>query len=738
MSVWSVDADDIKTEQDFEEVLLYKTPWIDNFLDMERGSKFIVIATKGFGKTFLLKAKRIMFQKERKDIQCIPENSLLDKPAGETIFSAEMCDFYSGTSNHWVTIWTASIVITVLKQLGKLSDDDLSKKLSVLKNNNLKTVTDHLVNILKMGRENYFELVDNYNENLIPKSKNIHSPIAIFIDNVDEYFKKHINPEIMRPSDVGEVSPTIWYYSQIGLIEAIYQLQRSNHHLKVFASIRKEAVLKLKEFDPMIQQYLGSSVDVVYSRQDIMEIFIKNIKKDKNLIDASIKENNPIQAFLGLLQVTHSLSREKENIFDYIYRHTLQRPRDFMVIGARISDTRPLDRTEDNLKIIINKAASDIATQYINETLPHIDGLDYDKLFELIDKNILTKKDVNKICSKYNSNSCYDSDCKLCDLNHVFCNLYKAGLLGYIRKDLVYASKIQKFALPGEYTFDPNGILPTSPYYFLHPILEEKIRSLNPKFEKNIAKIIIGYDHPWNGLKQTTPSILPDQLRDGTTKKIVLVACHPDDEVLSSGALLLKAARQGFQIFLVLVTQGESSGSLNAKNRKDEANEIALKLNATITFLNYSNNDLLCDGKIDLSETTKEVEKLIKDISPDIIVWPHGESPDQHQDHVTLHKAITNIQKRYKSDQCCWIAAQPPVFGDSGFKPTNYLKIDAELLKQKYRLMRLYKSEKLKKFASYQFIKTKALHWASEGNCSFDYAEPFQLHKGFLPLELFV
>lgn len=739
MGVWSVDADDIKTVQDFEDVLLHKTPWIENFLDMERGSKFFVIATKGFGKTFILKAKRIMLQKERKEIQCVPENSLLDKPAGETIFSAEMCDFYSGNANNWVIPWMASIIITILKQLGKLADDDLNKKLTVIKSDGLKTVSDHLVNILKIGRDSYFDLVNDYNEKLIPKVRTIHSPIAIFIDNIDEYFKKHINPEKMRPSDVGELSPYIWYYSQIGLVEAIYQLHRINHHIKIFASIRKEAILKLKEFDPMIQQYMGSSVDVVYSRQDIREIFIKNIKKDKNLVDPAIKESNPIQAFLGLTKVTHSLSQEKEDIFDYIYRHTLQRPRDFMVIGARISNLRPSERTEDNLKLVINKAASDIATQYIVETLPHIDGLDYDKLFALIDKNVLTAKDVSKICSRYNNTSCYDADCKSCDMNHVFCNLFKAGLLGYVRKDLVYATKIQKFALPGENTFDPSGILPASTHYLLHPILEEKIRSLNPNFEKNIAKTIIGYDRPWNGSKRATPSISVSQTEENepTPKKLVFVSCHPDDEVISAGAFLLKAARLGFRISLIWITQGENSGSMKANKRKFEAGEIANYLNTTPIFLNDSNNDLLSDGKINLNETIKEVEKLLKDIAPDVIVWPFGESSEQHQDHVTLHSAIMNILKRYRS-QCCWIAAQPPVFSDSNFKPTNFLKIDNSQLKQKHELMGLYKSEKGKRFSSLNFFKSKASNWANEGNCDFDYAEPFQLYKGLLPHDLFV
>jgi hypothetical protein len=57
MRAWTVDADDIRVAEDFDESLLHRTPEIDSFLTPDRDDKFIVIATKGFGKTLLLKAK---------------------------------------------------------------------------------------------------------------------------------------------------------------------------------------------------------------------------------------------------------------------------------------------------------------------------------------------------------------------------------------------------------------------------------------------------------------------------------------------------------------------------------------------------------------------------------------------------------------------------------------------------------------------------------------------------------
>jgi hypothetical protein len=93
MRAWTVDADDIRVAEDFDESLLHRTPEIDSFLRSDRDDKFIVIGTKGFGKTLLLKAKRILFQREGR-ATCLPAGVLLDKPIGDKIFSRELLAFF--------------------------------------------------------------------------------------------------------------------------------------------------------------------------------------------------------------------------------------------------------------------------------------------------------------------------------------------------------------------------------------------------------------------------------------------------------------------------------------------------------------------------------------------------------------------------------------------------------------------------------------------------------------------
>jgi hypothetical protein len=173
---------------------------------------------------------------------------------------------------------------------------------------------------------------------LVPLLRTITSPVAIFIDGIDEYFNKHIEGAKATPSVTGQLSPDVWYFAQLGLVEVAYQLRRINHHLKVFAAVRKEAYSRLPQTTVMAQQYRGSAVDIVYSTESLREIFVNNIRLEKSdRMVRSERKVDPVEAFLGRSKVVHTYTREEEDVFEYVCRHTLLRPRDLMTIGERLS-----------------------------------------------------------------------------------------------------------------------------------------------------------------------------------------------------------------------------------------------------------------------------------------------------------------------------------------------------------------------------------------------------------------
>src|SRR5499426_4548978 len=114
MRAWTVDADDIRVAEDFDEALLHRTPEIDAFLRQDRDDKFIVIATKGFGKTLLLKARRILYQQDGRS-GCLPVGNLLDKPIGDKIFRRETLAFFAASALPWLKLWLTAIALAALK-----------------------------------------------------------------------------------------------------------------------------------------------------------------------------------------------------------------------------------------------------------------------------------------------------------------------------------------------------------------------------------------------------------------------------------------------------------------------------------------------------------------------------------------------------------------------------------------------------------------------------------------------
>src|SRR6185369_11593919 len=481
MRAWTVDADDIRVAEDFDESLLHRTPEIDGFLTPSRDDKFIVIATKGFGKTLLLKAKRILYQREGHAI-CLPSNNLLDKPIGDKIFSRESIAFFSASPLPWSKVWLAAIAVTALKHTGETDGIKVNAKLNALINDTqLNGVIDHFVRLLDFTPGELQRVAADTDGHLVPRLRALKSPLTIFIDGIDEYFNKHVEDLTLNASVTGELSPNVWYFAQLGLVEVAYQIRRINHHLKVFAAIRKEAYARLSQRTAMVQQCRGIAVDIVYSPQSLREIFVNNIRlvKDDRMVLPGRVRASPLEAFLGRTSVRDTYTREEEDAFEYVCRHTLLRPRDLMTIGDRLVALRPDERrNEYRLKEAVNQATNEIAHEYLAEIAPYVGNLDLERLFLRLPGHILTRAEVEEVSEGDDAGADAGGDAL-----HA---LYRVGLLGYVQHDLVRGEWRQRFLRPGEATLEPNGVLPRATHYLLHPILSDVIGRVNPPFLQRI------------------------------------------------------------------------------------------------------------------------------------------------------------------------------------------------------------------------------------------------------------
>lgn len=123
------------------------------------------------------------------------------------------------------------------------------------------------------------------------------------------------------------------------------------------------------------------------------------------------------------------------------------------------------------------------------------------------------------------------------------------------------------------------------------------------------------------------------------SKNILVVAAHPDDEVLGCGGTIAKHVSEGDDVFVIFLTDGETSRK-NTSNYDVERRFTAAKKAASILkirktyFYQFPDNSLDTIATLDV---IKVIENAIKDCHPEI-VYTHS-SVDLNIDHEIANKA---------------------------------------------------------------------------------------------------
>ena len=105
-------------------------------------------------------------------------------------------------------------------------------------------------------------------------------------------------------------------------------------------------------------------------------------------------------------------------------------------------------------------------------------------------------------------------------------------------------------------------------------------------------------------------------------KKILVIAPHPDDEIISCGGTILKYQELGSEIVIVVATPGiggyaqDSQKQTVLERRHEELANVRGILNCTIIELNYE--DLIVTR-----EKVATMTNLIRDEQPQVILMPH-------------------------------------------------------------------------------------------------------------------
>jgi LmbE family N-acetylglucosaminyl deacetylase len=215
-------------------------------------------------------------------------------------------------------------------------------------------------------------------------------------------------------------------------------------------------------------------------------------------------------------------------------------------------------------------------------------------------------------------------------------------------------------------------------------------------------------------------------------KKILVIAAHPDDEVLGCGGTLLKHATNNDKILLLFATDGESSrrsGSKKILYRKKQASKVARIINAqTPVFLNFPDNQL---DKINILKIAKIFANIVHRFKPDIIYTHHYN--DLNIDHrltfeATMIACRPLVESSVTEIYCFEILSSTGWRGISNlaFKPNVYVDIK-DYIRKKIDLMKIYEKEirPSPHPRSVESINARAISRGSE--VSLSYAESFEL-----------
>jgi LmbE family N-acetylglucosaminyl deacetylase len=144
--------------------------------------------------------------------------------------------------------------------------------------------------------------------------------------------------------------------------------------------------------------------------------------------------------------------------------------------------------------------------------------------------------------------------------------------------------------------------------------------------------------------------------------RILAIGAHPDDIEFGCGGTLVKYARQGHQVFLLVMTDGGGGGVVELRRREQEA--AAAVLGASKVFWGgYPDTALPLDRDL-----IQHLEQVIGEVEPDFIFVHYHD--DTHQDHRHLSTS-TVTATRYTRNVLFY---EGPT--TQGFSPSVFVDID--------------------------------------------------------------
>ena len=220
-------------------------------------------------------------------------------------------------------------------------------------------------------------------------------------------------------------------------------------------------------------------------------------------------------------------------------------------------------------------------------------------------------------------------------------------------------------------------------------------------------------------------------------RKILLIAAHPDDEVLGCGGTIAKHVMQGDEVYCLILGEGVTSrysqreeAEVELKQLKSEAEEAAKILGIKeVFFRDFPDNRF---DAVPLLTIVKAVEEVKEEIKPSIIYTHHH--GDLNIDHQITFQAVLTACRPVKDEIVREIYSfevpsstewnSPPA--NNYFMPTVFVDI-SQTFDKKIAALKAYQGE-IREYPhprSPEALRAIAMRWGSAVGCQA--AEAFEL-----------
>lgn len=185
-------------------------------------------------------------------------------------------------------------------------------------------------------------------------------------------------------------------------------------------------------------------------------------------------------------------------------------------------------------------------------------------------------------------------------------------------------------------------------------------------------------------------------------RRILVIAAHPDDEIIGVGGTMVKRIKEGCEAHALILGEGISSRTEENPNEViAKQSELYKHMDEAAKCIGYSTVECLKlpDNRLDqltLLDVVHQIEGVIDKLKPDII-YTHYEN-DMNIDHQITYRAVLTATRPMRTCSVKEVYAFETMsssewyFGKPTFSPNVFVGIEMEM-EQKISALKIYESE---------------------------------------------